>query len=286
MGSKSLDPPNSPRPQRHRHVNPWDEHARDYDERFGETPLTRYTRWYSLRRLRRLFPPSSRVLEFGCGTGEEAVALARHGVHVVAVDPSREMVTAARRKASRGKYEGSVKFFRGDLNWVVQEFYQAHNERTLDGVFSSLGPLNCGVSLDLFARLVAGLVKPGGVVVASVINRVCLFEILYFLCRGDLKSATRRLGRNPIPVTLREGSPPTWVRYYTPRQFYRPFRSYFRKKALEALPLFIPTPLLEVPPPNWSKQVRGMVILGHRVQHIAPFNRWGDHFLMVLERRG
>lgn len=48
----------------------------------------------------RVIRPRSRVLVVGCGAGREAVALARRGLSVVAVDPVPALVAAARRLAA------------------------------------------------------------------------------------------------------------------------------------------------------------------------------------------
>jgi len=81
-------------------------------------------------RVRRLFPgyeamharvvaelraraePGARVLVIGAGTGYEAVELARAGYHVVAVDPSEDMLTVARERAAGAP---NLEFFRGRL---------------------------------------------------------------------------------------------------------------------------------------------------------------------------
>jgi len=47
------------------------------------------------------FKPGSRILDVGCGAGREAVALARLGHRVMAVDVSPELLGAARRRAAR-----------------------------------------------------------------------------------------------------------------------------------------------------------------------------------------
>src|SRR5688572_5052816 len=42
-----------------------------------------------------------RVLDLGCGTGHNAIALARAGAKVIAVDPSADQVASARSAAER-----------------------------------------------------------------------------------------------------------------------------------------------------------------------------------------
>ena len=46
-----------------------------------------------------LFQPGDQVLELGCGTGEDAIWLAKRGVRVLATDGSPAMLEATARKA-------------------------------------------------------------------------------------------------------------------------------------------------------------------------------------------
>jgi SAM-dependent methyltransferase len=54
-----------------------------------------------------------RVLDLGCGTGLAAAVFAQQGAHVIGLDPSPELLTAARRHA--GHAHVKVEFHLGDL---------------------------------------------------------------------------------------------------------------------------------------------------------------------------
>lgn len=57
--------------------------------------------------------PGPRLLEFGCGTGTNAVELARRGYQVTAVDLVEQAIEQARRKATEAGVR--IKFLYGDL---------------------------------------------------------------------------------------------------------------------------------------------------------------------------
>jgi len=54
-----------------------------------------------------------RVLDLGCGTGQAAIALARQGATVIAVDASGDQIEVARERAARA--EVRIEWHRGDL---------------------------------------------------------------------------------------------------------------------------------------------------------------------------
>jgi magnesium-protoporphyrin O-methyltransferase len=56
-----------------------------------------------------------RLLDAGCGTGALAVAAARRGAHVVAIDLSPTLVELARERAPRDLGDGAVEYHVGDM---------------------------------------------------------------------------------------------------------------------------------------------------------------------------
>ena len=79
----------------------FDRAAPGYDEGFGRNPAGLVFRHAFQERLRRLVAPGARVVDLGCGTGEDAVFLATLGVRVHAIDVSPAMVARTREKAER-----------------------------------------------------------------------------------------------------------------------------------------------------------------------------------------
>lgn len=105
--------------------------------------------------------PGARLLDVGCGTGEDAVALAAlvaPGGRVTGVDLSAQMVREARRRA--GAAAGTVEFLAGDvlsLGLPEGAFDGCRCERTLQHVADPAGAV----------AEMARLVRPGGRVVAA-----------------------------------------------------------------------------------------------------------------------
>src|SRR5258708_3857802 len=97
----------------------FDRLARGYDRQWSQTPAGRAQRKGVWRELEKLFHAGDRVIDLGCGTGEDSVWLARRGVEVTAIDPSPEMVRQAQAKgvdASVGDLKSLTGTFDGLLS--------------------------------------------------------------------------------------------------------------------------------------------------------------------------
>ncbi len=141
----------------------FDRIAHRYDALWTDSPVGRAQRNQVWRVADRYFLPGQRVLDIGCGTGEDAVHLSARGVVTCAIDASSEMVAIAAAKgvcASQLAIEevGAV----GDV-W--------------DGILSNFGALNCVRDLPSAASTLARLIRPGGHAVLCFLNRTCAWEL-------------------------------------------------------------------------------------------------------------
>src|SRR5207249_3418229 len=128
------------------------------------------------RRLRRrmqaalfaTFRAGDRVVEVGCGTGIEAIALAERGVDVVATDLSEDMVRLVRTKAAaRGlKHLEARTFAAHEVGKLQEEFGNG-----FDGGYSHGGVLNMDPRIEEVASGLARLVRPGGRFLCTVVNQ-------------------------------------------------------------------------------------------------------------------
>src|SRR5712691_3751978 len=125
----------------------FDRAAPVYDQLVEGDRLNIHLRKVSQRLLRQLFPPGTRVLEIGCGTGLETIPLAQTGVDVVAVDICAKMLEELNKKISALSLRDRIERRKGsasELPAVVHEF----GPGSFDGAFSHFGALNCEPHLD------------------------------------------------------------------------------------------------------------------------------------------
>jgi ubiquinone/menaquinone biosynthesis C-methylase UbiE len=142
----------------------FDRAAADYDTGFGRNPIGLLFRQAFQERLRHLLPRGARVLDLGCGTGEDALALASVGFRVHGIDVAPEMVACARRKAaSVGLPPERVQFE------VVAAEDVARCGGPFDAAYSNFGALNCA-DLPLVGHGLAAVLKPGAPLLVSLIG--------------------------------------------------------------------------------------------------------------------
>src|ERR1700726_2598075 len=77
-------------------TSPFDALAPSYNAMWTDTPRGREQRAAVWREIDGLFRAGDRVLDLGCGTGDDALHLMSQGIGVIGIDASRQMVEVAR----------------------------------------------------------------------------------------------------------------------------------------------------------------------------------------------
>src|SRR5215472_3839917 len=158
----------------------FDSVAADYDGPRGNNALIQDMRAEMWRWLDATFAPGARLIDIGCGTGLDAIRMARLGHHVAATDWSPQMVHRTHERAEREGLTSRVQA----LAIGAHELCRLEGEGAYDGAYSNLGPLNCVPDLAAVARECERLIRPGGALLFTVIGRVCPWEIAHYLRRG------------------------------------------------------------------------------------------------------
>jgi SAM-dependent methyltransferase len=141
----------------------FDRAAPGYDASFGRNPVGLVFRHVVQHRLLRLFPPGARVLDLGCGTGSDALALAEAGRRVHGVDVSAGMIEQARGRAAGAMAER--------LSFEVRAVETLGElAGPFDGAYSDHGALNCA-DLGAVAAGLSRALRPGAPVVFSLMGR-------------------------------------------------------------------------------------------------------------------
>lgn len=249
----------------------YDAIAADYDEQVrGDFWMRRVLHNHYAR----LFRPGDRVLDVGCGTGIDSIALARAGVHVVAIDASSAMIERLHAKLTEAPIKHLIETrvleiqALGDLECVP-----------FDGLISAFASLSTLQDLGAFADDAARLVRPRGRVVLHMLNRFSLWEWLGYVARrdwpaarqvGSLQARTFTIGGQSVPHTL-----------HFARGAYRYFAKRFACRGMYGLGSLRPPHTVRRLPPNL---VNALEWLDVRVGAWPLLRDAGRFFVIDLER--
>jgi SAM-dependent methyltransferase len=141
---------------------PFDALAPRYNALWTDSPRGRDQRTAVWREIDGLFHAGDRILDLGCGTGDDALHLADLGIQVAGIDAAAGMVEIAR---SRG-VDASV--------LAIEDLYRF--EGSFSGAISNFGTLNCIADLHPVAAQLARFVQPSGPVAICLMGRFCLTD--------------------------------------------------------------------------------------------------------------
>jgi len=257
----------------------FDSVAADYDGPRGNNSLIQDMRDEMWRWLDRTFARGSRLIDLGCGTGLDAVRMARSGHYITATDWSPEMVARTADRARRESVSDRVQ----TMAVGAHELRRLEGDGTFDGAYSDLGPLNCVPDLTDVSTACARLLKPGGALVFTVVGRVCPWEIAHYAWRWNWSRVTIRFARNVVPVGMNKRT--IWTRYYTPREFYRGFERDFTLEHHRGLCVFVPPPYLTWVRDRHPRFYERLWRIDRRVGGWPLLRSVGDHFLIVMKKR-
>jgi SAM-dependent methyltransferase len=250
----------------------FDATAGEFDCRFGE--------WRSVEAQRRAvraalvdaWPPGSRLIEIGGGTGEDALCLTQRGREVLMTDASPAMVATASAKGVNAKVAAAE-----NLGGLADELA---GDPKFDGAYSIFAALNCVSDLASFAEGMASLLRPGAPLLLVMFGTCCPGEILFETLRGRPQNALRRFRRYDVPARL--GGHDFMVRYHRRHDLERMLAPWFRLKARRGIGIFVPPSAAE----PWISRHRRLLGALERLDRISarPFAALGDHVLYTFER--
>lgn len=275
----------------------FDAFAGDYDSDFTHSILGRLLRPRVWEIFGEYFKADSHILELACGTGEDAVWLARQGVFVTATDGASEMVNVARAKAKAAAVSERVTTAQISLQQISDGFFSRNDDDPLtsaelssprpttdgpsfDGVFSNFGGLNTIYDWKALARSLAKVVRPEGNLVLVPMGPFCPWEVVWYLGHGQPNTGFRRFGRR---ATAKIGPETIPIWYPSARRLRADFGPWFRHLHTESLGLWLPPSYLDHVATRWPGLISKLNRFEQSTSHLT--RGWGDHYIITFERQ-
>lgn len=216
------------------------------------------------------------ILEINCGTGEDALWLARQNFQIIATDISEEMIFIAKSKEKLD----NLTFEQLNINKISAFF----GDEKFDLIFSNFGGLNClsKEELKLFFESVPNLVSEKGHLVLVIMPKNTLWESFYFLAKTKFLLAFRRKKESVIANV--DGEKVNTF-YYNPKDIVNLSRNNFEIISIKPIGFFIPPSYLEPFFKNKLKLLSILKNLDKAIKNCSFLSKYADHYLIVLQKK-
>jgi ubiquinone/menaquinone biosynthesis C-methylase UbiE len=219
-------------------------------------------------------PAGSRILELNCGTGTDAVELARRGYNIHATDIAPGMLERLQNKIIDLNLSGKITYQQCSFTNLNQV-----QGAPFDAVYSDFGGLNCIPDLSPVIAQLPNILRPGGLVTWVLMPPVCLWELAEIF-RGHPRLAFRRFAHNGTRAHL-EGLNFT-VYYFTPKKALKWFGNQFDCLSIEGLSVITPTAESKNFAKRYPRLYQSLSWLDDRVAFRSPWRGWGDFFIITM----
>jgi ubiquinone/menaquinone biosynthesis C-methylase UbiE len=256
----------------------FDTAAAAYDDTFTHSVIGKLQRGYVYNHLTKILKDAKpqNILEINCGTGTDAVWMAKQGYNVTATDVSPKMIEIAKNKSD----SGNLTFLEVDINELPHHF----KSEKFDFIFSNFGGLNClsEIQLELFFKNTSQLLSENGQLVLVIMPKNTLWEQFYFLSKANFKNVFRRK-RGSLIANVDGENVITY--YYNPKETVQLAAYYFDYRKSYPIGFFIPPSYLEPVFKNRFRLTSFLDTLESKVNQRKLLSKYADHYLIVFQKK-
>ena len=251
----------------------FDKAAANYDESFTNTEIGQLQRALVYAELSKHLTSVQNILEINCGTGEDAIWLAKQNFNVTATDISPKMIEVAKSKAN-------LNFTTVDINSIATTFIG----QKFDLLFSNFGGLNCLSKSELknFFANIDSILSKNGKLALVIMPKNTLWEQFYFLAKAQFKNIYRRKKDNVI-VQVDGENVPTY--YYNPKDIVNLAKANFEMVAVKPIGFFVPPSYLDGFFKNKKGILRFLNRLEQGIKNHSSLSKYADHYIIILQKR-
>ena len=255
----------------------WNAAAATYEQDFSGTTLGRIRREIVWSNLERIFQPDQHILELSCGTGIDAVFLARRGVQVLACDLSPRMIELAQQLCRREQLPHPPEF----RVLPTEHLSLLESEGPFDGAFSNFSGLNCVEDLTQVSMALGRLLKPKARFLLCMMGRFVPLELLWFLARRQPQKAFQRLRE---PQTSYASTTGLVVNRPTVGDIVKQMKPAFGLLGWRGIGIVVPPSYAEHVAIKFPKLIRRLAKVDRCIGSLPVFRSMADCVLLEFER--
>lgn len=252
----------------------FDNYAQEYDGHFTFSPIGLLQRKAVYNYLLPLLSQQQSVLEINCGTGYDALELAKHTKSILAIDASAKMIEQCEAKKAGA----------ANVSFKVKQIQDLQEEiKNADIIFSNFGGLNCLSLIELteFAKKCNALNKKTDLFFV-IMGRKCIWERIYFKIKGDNTKARRRKSVKGVSTVINHSEFKTW--YYSPKKIQELFNAGFKTQHISGIGLFVPPSYLNPFFANKKVVLKVFELLDKVFCKFKFTANYSDHYLIHLKK--
>jgi ubiquinone/menaquinone biosynthesis C-methylase UbiE len=251
----------------------YDSLSSNYDEILEKGHISSIIRKYIHNKLTMHYNRGDKVLDIGCGTGIDALFLAKNGVSVTAIDPSEYMLKIGKDKAAEEGLKAQIEFIQ-----MRAEDLQNLSGKKFTGAFSDFDALNYVGSLEQLSAELSGILKPGSKVIFVMLNKVCIAEWFYYLLSFRPITAFRKLFNRSETLEPK-------LRLYFPRKVKKIFSEYFKYVSVRGFGILLPPDSFS----GFYLRLNWLYKIAEKFEKLMSpfylFYNFSDHFIIELEKK-
>lgn len=254
----------------------FDQAALRYDTAFTLSEIGKMQRNLVYKQLSKHLASVRNILEINCGTGEDAIWLAKQNFKVTATDISPKMIEVAEKKRT---FE-NLNFITADIKTIAATF----EGQEFDLIFSNFGGLNClsKSELEIFFRDANSILSEKGKLVLVIMPKNTLWEQFYFLAKAQFASVFRRK-KESVLVNVDGENVRTY--YYNPKDIVNLAKKDFEPVAQNPIGFLVPPSYLESFFRNKKRVLRVLNASERKLSGWSFLSKHADHYIITLQKR-
>ena len=216
------------------------------------------------------------MLEINCGTGADALWLAKKAATVLATDISQGMIDVAKNKT----YTNAV-----DFRQLPAQNISALAPNRYNIIFSNFGGLNClnNEELQKFKNGCEQVQKSSDQLAFVIMGTNCKWETFFFRYKNDRIKASRRRNKDGVEAIINGNPFKTY--YYSPDDMKLLFKENYNYISAKPVGLFVPPSYLE----SYFIKRKGLFgflkLLDKLFGNFAFLSNYADHYLIVFKKK-